>query len=58
MKPANIEVCEDARFGGDRGEGESGDFGDELGDFVTRRNLDGDLDSERRSDLTADVTST
>jgi hypothetical protein len=40
------------------GDGESGDFGDELGDLVTRRNFDGDRDRERLSDLTADVTST
>jgi hypothetical protein len=49
---------EDARLGGDKGDGESGDFGEELGDLVTRRNLDGDRDSERRRDLTAEVTST
>jgi hypothetical protein len=46
------------RFGGDSGDGDSGDLGDELGDLGPRRNLDGDLESERRIDLTADVTST
>lgn len=58
-------VCEprfdkdDCRFGGDRGEGESGDFGDWLGDFdVTKRNFDGERDNERLRDLTADPTST
>lgn len=40
------------------GDGESGDFGDVFGDLVTRRNLDGDRDSERLRDLTAEVTST
>lgn len=50
-----VAGCEDARFGGD---GESGDFGDELGDLVTRRNFDGDRERERLRDLTADVTST
>lgn len=45
-------------MGGDKGEGESGDFGEELGDLVTRRNFDGDRDNERLSDLTAEVTST
>jgi hypothetical protein len=48
-----------ARFEGDKGDSESGDFGDRLGDLsVTRWNLDGDRDSERRRDLTAEVTST
>lgn len=46
---------ETARFGGD---GERGDFGDGLGDFVIRRNFDGDLDRERLRDRTAEVTST
>lgn len=50
--------CERARFGGDRGDGDNGDLGDGLGDFVTRRNLEGERDRERRSDLTAEVTST
>jgi hypothetical protein len=45
---------EDERFG----DGERGDFGDELGDLATMRNLDGDRDRERLSDRTADVTST
>lgn len=53
-----IEVCADVRFGGDNGEGDRGDFGDELGDFVTRRNFDGDRERERRSVLTAELTST
>ena len=53
-----IEVCEEIRFGGDRGDGDRGDFGDGLGDLDIKRNLDGDLESERRRDLTADVTST
>lgn len=47
------------RFCGDEVEGERGDFGDELGDFcATRRNLEGERESDRRSDLTADETST
>jgi hypothetical protein len=50
--------CEVVRFGGDNGDGDNGDLGDELGDFVTRRNFDGDLESDRLRDLTALVTST
>lgn len=54
-----VEGCEVRRFGGERGEGDNGDFGDELGLLsVTRRNLEGERESERRSDLTAEVTST
>ena len=56
--PENIVGWDAARFGGDAGQGESGDFGEELGDLVTRRNLEGDRESERRIDLTAEVTST
>lgn len=48
---------EDASCEGDS-EGEKGDFGEELGDLVMMRNFEGDLESERLSDLTADVTST
>lgn len=51
----NAEGVETARFGG---VGERGDFGEGLGDLVTRRNFEGDRDSERRSDRTAEVTST
>lgn len=47
-----------ARLGGEVGDGESGDFGDVVGDVVTRLNFDGDRESERRRDLTAEVTST
>lgn len=47
-----------ARLEGERGDGESGDFGDELGDFFTRLNLDGERERERLRDLTAEVTST
>lgn len=48
-----------ARFEGDEGDGESGDLGDVPEDFsVTRWNFEGERDSERRSDPTADVTST
>ena len=54
-RPPKMELW---RFGGDNGDGESGDLGDELGDLGPRRNLEGDLESERRMDLTADVTST
>jgi hypothetical protein len=50
--------CEYARFGGESGLGDRGDLGEELGDFVTKRNFEGDLDSDRLRDLTADVTST
>ena len=50
--------CEHARFCGDNGEGDRGDLGEELGDLVTKRNLEGDRDSDRRMDLTAEVTST
>jgi hypothetical protein len=55
---AKMLEWEVVRFGGDNGEGDKGDFGDELGDLVTRRNLDGDLESERLRDRTALVTST
>ncbi len=58
LPAANTVGVETVRLEGDKGDGESGDLGDSLGDLVTRRNLDGDRDSERRSDLTADVTST
>jgi hypothetical protein len=54
----NIAGYADARFDGDIGDGDRGDFGDGLGDFVTSRNLDGERDRERRRDLTAEVTST
>jgi hypothetical protein len=48
-----------ARFCGESGEGEFGEFGVDVGDLVvSRRNLDGDPERERRNDLTADVTST
>ncbi len=48
-----------ARLEGDEGDGGSGDLGDVLEDFsVARRNFEGERDSERRIDLTADVTST
>jgi len=54
-----VDGCEFRRFGGDRGDGESGDFGDAAGVLsVIRRNLEGERDNERRSDLTAEVTST
>ena len=44
---------------GDKGDGERGDLGDELGDFLpTRRNFDGDRERDLRIDLTAEVTST
>jgi hypothetical protein len=56
--PVKMVGCETARLGGDNGEGDSGDWGDELGDFLTRLNLDGDRESERLRDLTAEVTST
>lgn len=54
MLGANRAGWEEARFG----DGESGDLGEELGDLVTRRNFEGDRESERLRDLTADVTST
>jgi hypothetical protein len=53
-----IELWEDVLFGGDNGEGDRGDLGDELGDFVTRRNFDGERERERRRDLTAELIST
>ena len=56
--PVKIVGCETVRFGDENGDGDSGDLGDELGDFLTRLNLDGDLESERLRDLTAEVTST
>lgn len=56
--PANNAGYEDARLDGDTGDGDSGDDGDGLGDFVASRNLDGERDKERLSDLTAEVTST
>jgi hypothetical protein len=44
---------------GDKGQGESGDLGEELGDLVTRRkDLEGLRDKERLSDRTAEVTFT
>ena len=44
---------------GDKGDGERGDLGDELGDFLpTKRNFDGDRERDLRIDLTAEVTST
>jgi hypothetical protein len=50
--------ADDGLGGGERGEGDKGEVGE--GDFeVTRRNagpLDGDLESERRSDLIAAVS--
>lgn len=50
---------EPERCRGDRGQGESGDLGEELGDLVTRRkDLDGLRDSERLRERTAEVTST
>lgn len=58
VPPVKIVGCEAVRFGGDNGDGDRGDLGDELGDFLTRLNLDGDLESERLRDLTAEVTST
>jgi hypothetical protein len=54
----NMVGLDVARLGGDLGDGESGDFGDKLGDFLTKLNLEGDRESERRRDLTAEVTST
>lgn len=54
-----VADCERERREGDKGQGESGDLGEELGDFVTRRNdFEGLRDSERLSDRTAEVTST
>ena len=47
----NTDGVENVRFGGD---GESGDLGEGLGDFVIRRNLEGDRERERRMDLTAE----
>jgi hypothetical protein len=58
LKPLKMVGLDVARLGGDLGDGESGDFGDELGDFFTRLNFDGERESERRSDRTAEVTST
>lgn len=58
LNPVKMVGLEMARFGGDSGDGESGDFGDELGDFLTKLNLEGDRDSERRKDLTAPGKST
>jgi hypothetical protein len=58
LKPVKMVGLDTARLGGDFGDGERGDFGDELGDFLTKLNLDGDRESERRRDLTAEVTST
>ena len=57
-KPWKMVGLDVARLGGDSGDGESGDFGDELGDFLTKLNFDGDRESERRRDLTAELTST
>jgi hypothetical protein len=61
--PAKNPKCVDcARVDGDdgdNGEGDSGDLGDGLGDLcVTSLNFDGDRDSDRRKDLTAEVIST
>jgi hypothetical protein len=54
-----VEGWETARFDGDKGDGESGDCGERIGDLSdTRWNLDGDRDSDRRRVLTAEVTST
>ena len=47
----NTDGVENVRFGG---EGESGDLGEGLVDFVTRRNFEGDRDNERLMDLTAE----
>lgn len=55
---AKMAGYEEARLDGDSGDGDSGDFGEGLGDLVTSRNLDGERDKERLSDLTAEVTST
>lgn len=49
-----MDGVENARFGG---EGERGDLGDGLGDLVTRRNFEGDRESERLMDLTAEEIS-
>jgi hypothetical protein len=49
------EGFETVRFGG---EGDRGDVGDGLGDFATRRNFEGDRDSDRLRERTAEVTST
>lgn len=43
---------------GESGDGDRGDFGDGLLAAVTKRNFDGDLERERRSERTAEVTST
>ena len=57
--PAKIVAgCDSPRFGGDNGDGDKGDLGEELGDLVTRRNFEGDRESDRLRDLTAEVTST
>lgn len=58
--PVNMVAgWDEDRCRGDKGQGESGDFGDELGDLVTRRkDLEGLRDSERLSDRTAELTST
>lgn len=54
-----VAACEVDRCRGDKGQGESGDFGEELGDLVTsRKDLDGLRDSERLSERTAELTST
>lgn len=57
MTEAMIELIE-ARFGDDKDEGERGDFDEGLGGLVIRRNFEGDLDNERLSERTAEVTST
>lgn len=49
-----MEGVENARLGG---EGDRGDFGEGLGDLVTRRNFEGDRESERLMDLTAEEIS-
>lgn len=57
--PGVVVGCEKARLGGESGDGDNGDLGDWLPDRdVTMRNFDGERDNERRSDLTADETST
>lgn len=48
----------DTRFCDDSGEGDRGDFDEGLGDLVKSRNFDGDLESDRLSERTADETST
>jgi hypothetical protein len=54
--PVNVVGWEAERFG-EAGQGERGLFGDRLSDFF-RAHLLGDLESDRRRDFTAEVTST